>query len=164
MMPLLLAVVAGGIIATAAVAGAMFFLARSGRLPMQTAAPAVVAPREPARIATRAIVLEPLLVNLADGDGAAYLRLGVTLRVVEEPLKKGEKPKEEKPKEPKVPSEEETALRDTMLTVLGGQTAPGLLAADGKERLKGELKAAIALHDPQVKVTEMFFTEFLVQR
>jgi flagellar protein FliL len=38
------------------------------------------------------------------------------------------------------------------------------LAVQGKEQLKTELKAAIAQRNPELKVTEVFFTEFLVQR
>ena len=56
------------------------------------------------------------------------------------------------------------AVRDTVLTVLGRQTADGLLAADGKEHLKAELKSAIAEHNPDLKVKDVFFTDFLVQR
>ena len=56
------------------------------------------------------------------------------------------------------------AVRDTALAVLGGRPSEGLLATDGKERLKAELKAAIAEHNPELKVTDLFFTEFLVQR
>jgi flagellar FliL protein len=48
--------------------------------------------------------------------------------------------------------------------VLGRQTSEGLLSVDGKERLKAELNAAMAEHNADLKVTDMFFTEFLVQR
>ena len=55
-------------------------------------------------------------------------------------------------------------VRDTVLAVLGRQTADGLLAADGKGRLKVELKAALAEHNRDLKVMDVFFTDFLVQR
>ena len=71
-----------------------------------------------------------------------------------------------KPKEGKGGKDADTAaaVRDTALTVLGRQTSDGLLSVDGKERLKAELKAAMAEHNAELKVTDLFFTEFLVQR
>jgi flagellar FliL protein len=60
--------------------------------------------------------------------------------------------------------EADAALRDTALTVLGKQTSQALLVADGKELLKKELKAAFTVHNPELKVTDLFITEFLVQR
>jgi len=56
------------------------------------------------------------------------------------------------------------AIRDTVLTVLGLQTADDLLAPDGKERLKLELKKSLAEHNGNLKIAELFFTDFLVQR
>jgi flagellar FliL protein len=55
-------------------------------------------------------------------------------------------------------------VRDTVLMVVGHQTAEGLLALDGKERLKAELKTALAEHNPELKVVDIHFTDFLVQR
>jgi flagellar FliL protein len=56
------------------------------------------------------------------------------------------------------------AVRDTVLMVLGRQTADGLLAVDGKEHLKSELKAALSERNTDLKVKDVFFTDFLVQR
>ena len=55
------------------------------------------------------------------------------------------------------------AVRDTTLTVLGRQSADDLLAVNGKEHLKVELKAALAKHNPELKVADVYFTDFLVQ-
>lgn len=163
-IPLLIAVVLGVVVATLGVGGIVYYLARSGRLPMQSSA----APKaEPLGLAaTHAMVMEPLLVNLADSGGNAYLRVGLTLRVADAVDKKGAKPQEEKNSNGKGSKDAETmaAVRDTALAVLGQQTSDGLLATDGKERLKSELKAAIAAHNVELKVTDLFFTEFLVQR
>jgi flagellar FliL protein len=156
---LLIAVVLGIVVATMGVGGIVYYLARSGRLPMQGAAAAKV---EPAAVAaTHAMALEPLLVNLADGGGNAYLRVGLTLRVADAVDKNGAKPKEGKGGKD---ADTAAAVRDTALTVLGRQTSDGLLSVDGKERLKAELKAAMAEHNAELKVTDLFFTEFLVQR
>jgi len=105
------------------------------------------------------------LVNLADGGGNAYLRVGLTLRVADAADKGNEKTKDEKSGDSKSGKDADAAaVRDTALAVLGRQTSESLLATDGKERLKAELKTAIAEHNRELKVTDLFFTEFLVQR
>jgi flagellar FliL protein len=38
------------------------------------------------------------------------------------------------------------------------------MAADGKEKLKAEIKSALAEHNADLKVLDVFFTDFLVQR
>jgi flagellar protein FliL len=157
-VPLLIAVVAGMLIVALGVGGVVYYLARKGKLPGHAAA-VKVEPVVP--IATHAIVLEPLLVNLADTGGASYLRVALTLRVADASAKKDAEPKEEKSKDG---DEAVAAVRDTTLMVLGRQTADGLLAADGKEQLKAELKSALAKRNTDLNVTNIFFTDFLVQR
>ncbi|WP_353071400.1 flagellar basal body-associated FliL family protein [Tunturiibacter gelidoferens] len=161
LIPLLIAVVVGVLVATLGVGGVVYYLARTGRLPGResSARKAEVA----APTTTHAMVLEPLLVNLADAGGSSYLRVAMTLRVADAAEGKEAKPKEEKPKD-KETSDAVASVRDTMLTVLGRQTADRLLAVDGKEQLKAELKAALAEHNTDLKVMDVFFTDFLVQR
>jgi flagellar FliL protein len=149
------------------VAGAVYWLMKSGRLPVQAAgvaAKAETAKEDPPK--TRMLLLDPLLVNLADTGGAGYLRLVVVLRVEEPPPVKGEKPKEEKPPEKGkvVVNEDEARLRDAALAVLGRETSERLLAPEGKARLKDELRAAFEHEVPEVKITDILYTEFLVQR
>ena len=72
---------------------------------------------------------------------------------------KGVKAKDEKSKDNKSGDEAVAEVRDTILTVLGRQTAEGLLAADGKQHLKSELKSALAEHNGDLKVTDVFFTD-----
>jgi len=110
------------------------------------------------------MVLEPLLVNLADAGDSSYLRIALTLRVVDVADDKASKTKEEKSKDDKGTDDTVAAVRDTVLTVLGRQTADDLLATNGKERLKVELKAALTEHNADLKVKDVFFTDFLVQR
>jgi flagellar FliL protein len=161
-VPLLISVAAGVVIATLGVGGGVYYLAHTGRLPMQGAA---TQKTETLVLATtHAIVLEPLLVNLTDAGGSSYLRVALTLRVADVVDKKRTKTDGEKNKDDKSSEDAVAAVRDTVLAVLGRQTADGLLAADGKERLKIELKTALAEHNPDLKVKDVFFTDFLVQR
>jgi flagellar FliL protein len=160
-IPLLIAVVAGVLVTALGIGGVVYYLARTGKLPLHSGGAALARVEPVVPITTHAIVLEPLLVNLADAGGASYLRVALTLRVADATAKKDGKPKDEKGKDG---DDAVAAVRDTTLTVLGRQTADGLLAADGKERLKAELKSALAKHNTDLKVTDIFFTDFLVQR
>jgi flagellar FliL protein len=165
---LLMLIVVSVLISAGLLACSIYYLAKSGRLGTVTAttlmAPMAAKTDATAAAPTHAVVLEPMVVNLADEGGKTYLRLGLTLRVVDPELKKGEKPEEEKSKDTKNSGDADAAVRDTALEVLGRQTAEMLLAPQGKEQLKTDLKIAIARHNPELKVTELFFTEFLVQR
>jgi flagellar FliL protein len=159
---LLIAVVIGVVVATLSVGGVVYYLAHTGRLPMRGGATQKT--ESVAQPATHAMVLEPLLVNLADAGGSSYLRMALTLRVADVADKKGAKSNDEKYKDDKGTADALPAVRDTVLTVLGRQTADGLLAADGKEHLKTELKVALAEHNADLKVKDIFVTDFLVQR
>jgi flagellar protein FliL len=161
-VPLLIAVVVGMVIATLSLGGVVYYLTRTGRLPIQQGAAHKTEAVGPS--ATHAMALEPLLVNLADGGGNSYLRVALTLRVAEVAEGKDSKVKEDKSKEDKVANDVVASVRDTTLTVLGRQTAEGLLALDGKEHLKTDLRRAFAEHNPDLKVIDVFFTDFLVQR
>jgi len=162
LIPLLIAVVLGVVVATLGVGGVVYYLVRTGRLPGREGAARKTEAAAPA--ATHAMVLDPLLVNLADAGGSSYLRIAMTLRLADAAEGKDTKPKEEKPKDGKENSDAIASVRDTMLTVLGRQTADRLLAIDGKEELKKELKSALAEHNADLKVMDVFFTDFLVQR
>jgi flagellar FliL protein len=159
---LLLAVITGVVIATLGIGGVVYYLVRTGHLPTQHA---VVTQKseEIVPVATHALVLEPLLVNLAGAGGGSYLRVALTLRVADVADKKGAQSKDEKSNDGKS-DDEVAAVRDTVLTVLGRQTADDLLATDGKERLKAAMKIALAEHNTGLKVMDVFYTDFLVQR
>jgi flagellar FliL protein len=161
-VPFLIAVVVGVVIAALSLGGIVYYLMRAGRLPIQGGANHKM--EAVGSGATHAMALEPLLVNLADGGGNSYLRVALTLRVVDVADGKDSKTKEDKPKEDKVANDAVASVRDTTLTVLGRQTADGLLALDGKEHLKNDLRKAFAEHNADLKVMDVFFTDFLVQR
>jgi flagellar FliL protein len=153
----------GVVIATLGVGGVLYYLARSGRLLSVQAGP-VQKTEAVAPATTHVMVLEPLLVNLADAGGSSYLRVALTLRVADGADKKGAKANDDKNKDEKGADDSVAAVRDTVLTVLGRQTSDCLLAADGKEHLKTELKTALTEHNAELKVKGIFFTDFLVQR
>lgn len=154
--------VVGVLLATLGVGAGVYYLARTGRLPVQQGATHKVETTLPST--THAMALEPLLVNLSDGEGNSYLRVALTLRVADVEATKGSNEREARPKEDKLLNDSMASVRDTTLTVLGRQTADGLLALDGKEHLKADLKKAFAEHNGDLKVTDIFFTDFLVQR
>lgn len=162
MMSMMLAAVAAGVIAVAGCGGVVLWLAKSGRLGLPSGVPKVEAATiaEPAK--THLVALDPLLVNLADEGGHGYLRVGLSLRVEDKPPVKGAKAEE--PAKGKPVNEFEADERDAALSVMGRETATELLAPEGKESLKLALHKALTQRVPEVKVTEVLFTEFLVQR
>ncbi len=149
-----------------AVGGAVYWLSKTGRLAVPGVAAAPVAAVKPEPVKTKMVLFEPLLVNLADGAGGGYLRVVMVVQVEDPPPPKDAKPKEEKPPEKGkvVVNEGEVKMRDIALGVMGQETSERLLSPEGKEQLKTELRQALTAHAPEVKVMDVMFTEFLVQR
>lgn len=106
--------------------------------------------------------LDPFVVNLADPSGHGFARIGLTLRVAAPAAAaaKGEK-KEGAAADADSPRD---MVRDTIITVLNQEQASDLLAPGGKEHLKQAICAAVAKRDPQVKIVDIYFTEFLIQQ
>lgn len=156
---LLLVCVVAGVPAVGGSAGVLLYLARHGKLVMASA-PQTAAVRasgnDDAVETTHNVVLDPMLVNLADEDGHSYLRLSVVLA---EGLEKGAKSGEGR----RAPGAD-AAVRDVILEVLGSKHAADLLAADGKDSLKKQVQAALEQKTPAAKVRAVYFTDFLVQR
>jgi len=162
-LPLIAAVVASVVLATAAIGGGMWWAVKTNHLPLAGVkqVEVVAAPPPPQ---TKLVALEPLLVNLADPDGRGYLRISLTLKI-DEPLEpKGAKPKEEAPAKGAGKNEFEAEERDASLDILGKETSASLLAPDGKDKLKKDLMEAFRDRVPEVKVVDVLITEFLVQR
>ncbi len=95
--------------------------------------------------------LESFLVNLADKDDRVYLRIGIDLGLAEAP-KKSESGADPTP-----------AVRDTVLGILGTRTADDLLSPEGKTKLKQDLVQSLNTRLPQLRVREVYLTDFLVQ-
>jgi flagellar FliL protein len=156
-MTLLVCCVVTVVLAVGGAVGAMMFLSRTGKLGSGALPSTGSTTKKSVDVSTHAVTLEPLLINLSDEGGHAYLRLGVVLAEEDDPAAK---PKEEA--KPVVGAD--AAVRDTIFDVLGRQSSTTLLSPDGKDALKKNLMAAIALHNPELHVKTIYFTDFLVQQ
>jgi len=104
---------------------------------------------------TKAVIhLESFVVNLSDPGEKAYLRIGLDLGVE----------KQFSGKDAAALAEMTPSVRDTVLGILTAGKAEDLLTAEGKLRLKTRLLAALKERVPELRVHEIYFTEFLVQR
>ncbi|MBI1749404.1 MAG: flagellar basal body-associated FliL family protein [Acidobacteria bacterium] len=101
------------------------------------------------------IKLENFVVNLADTESNAFLRLGLEIGL-EKPVPKGEGKEEG--------GAPTAQLRDGVLAVLTSYRAADLLTPEGKKKLKEELVKTLKEKAPKLGVVDVYFTEFLVQR
>ncbi len=170
-MPILIAVVLAVVLALGAVGGAGYWFVHSGKL--AALMPASAAGGERAHVAeapaelppSHILALEPMVVNLSDPGGRAFLRASISLRLQDEVKPKGDKAeKPEGGKGEKVESAANLALRDTTLTLLASQTSDTLLSSGGLEALKKKLRETYALQNTETHVLDVYVTDFLVQR
>jgi len=139
------------LIAIVASGGAVWFFSR--RSAARASQPAQTQPHEHA--AKSVLHLESFTVNLADSEQNAFLRVGIDLGLSEDlPESKGAE--KASPLTPRI--------RDTLLMVLSAWPSSALLAQDGKTKLKHELLRALQERVPELGITEVYFTDFLVQR
>lgn len=99
--------------------------------------------------------LETFVLNLADPDQRAYLRVGIDLGLGRE-IGKGNGNSKDAPPVAEV--------RDTILGVLGRCRVEELLKEAGKTKLKADVLHALQERLPGLDVEEVYFTEFLIQR
>jgi len=158
---LVIAVVLGTLLSGSVSMGTIYYLVRSGHMHLIVSPSAASLPD--VQQSTRTLALDPLLVNLADAGGNAYLRVGLTLRVLDA-ADKGSAKQGNATEKAEGDKSAAAGLRDTALAVLGHQESKDLLVPDGKEHLKDELKRAFEEHNAEAKVKDVYFTEFLVQR
>jgi len=95
--------------------------------------------------------LESFVLNAADSDQRAYLRVGIDLGLNQDPKRVAE-------------GAPIAQVRDTILGVLGEARVDDLMTSAGKKRLKEQILRALRERLPDLGVEEIFFTEFLVQR
>jgi flagellar FliL protein len=99
------------------------------------------------------VPLEPFVVNLADEGVARYLRIKVTLMV------------DDKHKAKEVI--ENLALtgkvKDVILQTLSRKTSQDLINEEGKNKLRAEIQEGIGRFFKEPKLTDVMFTEFVIQ-
>lgn len=99
--------------------------------------------------------LDQFVVNLADPDADAFLRVGIDIGVRADSTavtKEGVDPASV------------GLVRDTVLKIITTRTSGDLLTPQGKDDLKKLLLEAIQKRDPALGATSIYFTDFLVQR
>ena len=99
-----------------------------------------------------AIPLEPFVVNLADPGGTRFLRVSLSLVVEEEQAKELEENAVTKMK-----------VRSAVLELLALQSAERLITPEGKTELKKAIADAAAKAVKDFHVTDVLFSEFVVQ-
>ena len=104
--------------------------------------------------------LESFTVNLADPEDGRFLRATLALGVDGKlpAIAKGES------KAVETGAVSIATIRDSILTVLAQCTSQQLLTPDGKSKLKADLISSLNRDVPELRVREVYFTEFLVQR
>jgi flagellar FliL protein len=104
--------------------------------------------------------LENFTVNLADPEEGRFLRATLALGV------DGQLPTIAKAESKQVETGAVSmaTIRDSILTVLSQCTSEQLLTPDGKAKLKADLLNALNRDVPELRVHEVYFTEFIVQR
>jgi flagellar protein FliL len=100
-----------------------------------------------------AIELEPFVVNLADPGGSTFLRVSLSLVVRDE---EQAKLFEESPITKK-------KVRSAVLELLALQTADMLITPAGKTALKKAIAEAAGKAVSEVHITDVLFSEFVVQ-
>jgi flagellar protein FliL len=99
------------------------------------------------------VPLDPFVVNLADQDSARYLRIKVSLMV------------DDKAKIKEVLENQALTLkvRDVILQTLTRKTSHDLADEEGKNKLRAEIQDEIGHYFKEPKLTDVMFTEFVIQ-
>jgi flagellar FliL protein len=99
------------------------------------------------------VPLDPFVVNLADQDSARYLRIKVSLMV------------DNKAKVKEVVENQALTLkvRDVILQTLTRKTSQDLTTEEGKNKLRSEIQEQVGHYFKEPKLTDVMFTEFVIQ-
>ena len=100
-----------------------------------------------------AVALEPFVVNLADAAGTRYLRVSLSLVVADE-VHAAEIGESDVTK---------ARIRSAILELLAVQTADRLITPDGKAELKKTIAEAASHAVEELHVSDVLFSEFVVQ-
>lgn len=100
------------------------------------------------------ITFDPFLVNLADKDANCYVK--VTMRIL---VSDAEAAKTVSASDVLMPK-----MRDAILSILSSKLAADIITNEGKQSLKKEIMAKVNESLPGKIATDVFFTDFVVQR
>ncbi len=95
-------------------------------------------------------LLDPFIVNLADAEGQRYLKAVIQLEM-DHPETSGEI-------QEKLPQ-----IRDEILMILSNKTFDDVSTTAGKKMVKREITSAVNKYVTTGQVTQVYFTEFVVQ-
>ena len=130
--------------------GAYYWMyARGGDAPPAEGAEAAPAPEEEPGVA---VPLEPFVVNLADPGGSRFLRVNLSLVVDEAHALEFEE-------NPTVMAR----VRSAILELLAQQTADPLITPDGKTALKQAIAEGAGHAVEGLHISDVLFSEFVVQ-
>ena len=104
------------------------------------------------------VMKDPFVVNLADGGGPHFAKVGVAMRFSK--LSEGEIVKGEGDTPDTV--EEAAELRDIVIATLQSKTSGELSSAEGRESVKRAIVQRVNRHT-DYKIVEVYYTEFAVQ-
>lgn len=99
--------------------------------------------------------LQSFVVNLADPDHSAFLRIGIALGL-NKPIAENSNSEKSSPYTPQI--------RDAVLSVLSTWKSEELLAPDGRRKLKKELLETLQRRIPELGVANVYFTDYLIQQ
>ena len=109
---------------------------------------------EPAAEGPGGIVpLDPFVVNLADTGATRFLRVNLSLVVADE----------EQAKEVEENAVEKARVRSAILELLAQQNASDLVTPEGKDTLKKTIAERVAHASHALKVSDVLFSEFVIQ-
>lgn len=114
---------------------------------------AAVEGTEQARPSKGVLALEPFVANLADPEGDRFIKC--TIRLVVEDAEAAKAARES--------DIALTRIRDRILTLISSKAFAEVSTVEGKERLRREVQEQVSPFLEGGKVTEVYYTEFIVQ-
>ncbi len=94
--------------------------------------------------------LDPFLLNLADRDELRFLKVSIKLEL--------DRPEEQTDFNAKIP-----AIRDSLLVLLSSKESQLLRSVNGKRRVREEIMARVNTVMSRGKITNVYFTDFIIQ-
>lgn len=94
--------------------------------------------------------LEPFVLNLADREQLRYLKVSIKLQL--------DRPKDQTDFDVRLP-----AIRDALLVLLTSKESRALRTVEGKMLVRDEIGGRVNTIMKQGKITNVFFTDFIIQ-